>query len=347
MKVFFTKKQKKLMRERRKKKRVAERQAKQDDETPVTGVEVDEPTATIGDKGEATTASPATSSKRPRESLDSSVPTLGSRIIIPSNLSPKDVKKFRKDTRRQARSEGLDEAKLVFLTEREEASQKTAKRRKRSSFPRLNDLAREQKKEGERNQQEKVQLEAEVALPDEIKQRYVALDCEMVGVGTTGRQSALARASLTDWDGNVLMDSFVQVSAKVTDFRTQYSGVEPKHLKSKEALTIEECRQAVTRLLNGRILVGHALKNDLDALMLTHPPEDTRDTAKYRPYQRWSSKWRPRKLRDLAAEHCQMTIQRDGESHDSVDDARAAMSVFKVSRVAWEAALERKQKKGR
>ena len=83
--------------------------------------------------------------------------------------------------------------------------------------------------------------------------------------------------------------------------------------------------------------------------MLTHPAEDIRDTAKYRPYQRCGGdgKYRPRKLRDLVAEHCNMTIQRPGESHDSVDDARAALELFKVSRVAWEAALERKQRKGK
>ena len=152
-----------------------------------------------------------------------------------------------------------------------------------------------------------------------------------------------------DWDGNVLLDSFVQVPTKVTDFRTQWSGVLPKHLQSKKAMTVKECRQQVTDLLHDKILVGHALKNDLDALMLTHSSEMIRDTAKYRPYQRLGGdgKYRPRKLRDLVAEHCDMTIQRPGESHDSVDDARAAMELFKASRVAWEAALERKQRKGK
>lgn len=44
----------------------------------------------------------------------------------------------------------------------------------------------------------------------------------------------------------------------------------------------------MAELLKGRILVGHALKNDLDVLMLSHPRQMIRDTAKYRPYMRVS-----------------------------------------------------------
>lgn len=34
--------------------------------------------------------------------------------------------------------------------------------------------------------------------------RYVGLDCEMVGVGSGGRRSALARCCIVDWGGNVM-----------------------------------------------------------------------------------------------------------------------------------------------
>eukprot|EP00977_Amphora_coffeiformis_P015218 scaffold4456_cov164-Amphora_coffeaeformis.AAC.5 len=344
MKAFFTKKQKHLMRERRKKKRMYEKKAAGEDnknELP--------PTTTSKEEGDSS------SRKRPHDALlvtttTITTPASDNTIIIPEGLSAKEAKKFRKDARRQAKAEGRDESKLLFVSASEK-EEPTNKRRKgsqqQSHFPNLNQLVAEQRKQQERKQAEKARLEAEQELSDEMKQRYVALDCEMVGVGSSGKQSALARASLTDWEGKVLMDSFVQVPTKVTDFRTQYSGVLPKHIQSRKAMTVEECRQQVTDLLRDKILVGHALKNDLQALMLTHPAVDTRDTAKYRPYQRLGGdgKYRPRKLRDLVAEHCDITIQRAGESHDSVDDARAAMELFKASRVAWEAALERKQRK--
>jgi RNA exonuclease 4 len=42
----------------------------------------------------------------------------------------------------------------------------------------------------------------------------------------------------------------------------------------------------VADLIKDKVLVGHALQNDLDVLMLSHPRTMIRDTAKYRPYMR-------------------------------------------------------------
>merc|ERR1712038_2058505 len=97
---------------------------------------------------------------------------------------------------------------------------------------------------------------------------------------------------------------YVQVPIRVTDFRTHVSGVEPKHIKSKNnAMPVNQCRDEVAKLLKDKILVGHALANDFKALMLTHPKEKIRDTAKYRPFQRYGNgKWRARKLKDLVKE---------------------------------------------
>jgi RNA exonuclease 4 len=44
--------------------------------------------------------------------------------------------------------------------------------------------------------------------------------------------------------------------------------------------------QDVSRLLEGKILVGHALHNDLDVLMMNHHRTMIRDTACYPPYMR-------------------------------------------------------------
>lgn len=61
---------------------------------------------------------------------------------------------------------------------------------------------------------------------------YVALDCEMVevGAGFKGSRNSLARASLVDYYGAVIMDSFVSQSRPVTDYRTRWSGVREKDL---------------------------------------------------------------------------------------------------------------------
>jgi RNA exonuclease 4 len=41
-------------------------------------------------------------------------------------------------------------------------------------------------------------------LSKEVIERYIGLDCEMVGLGPTGKQSALARCCMVDFDGKYL-----------------------------------------------------------------------------------------------------------------------------------------------
>lgn len=48
----------------------------------------------------------------------------------------------------------------------------------------------------------------------------------------------------------------------------------------------QQCLKEVGKLLDGKIIVGHALKNDFSALMFTPPKHLVRDTAHYRPYMR-------------------------------------------------------------
>lgn len=112
---------------------------------------------------------------------------------------------------------------------------------------------------------------------------------------------------------------------------------------SKGAMKESECRDKVAQLLRGKVLVGHALTNDLHALLITHPKKDIRDTAKYRPFQRLGgTKWRPRKLRDLVQENLEMAIQQEGQAHDSTIDAKATMLLFRSAREEWERELEEK-----
>ena len=189
-------------------------------------------------------------------------------------------------------------------------------------------------------------------IPFQKISEYVGLDCEMVGLGPSGKQSALARACLVDFNGEVIYDKFVRPKGFVTDFRTKYSGVRSSNLRRGEACTFEECQEEVAALLRGKILVGHALKNDMAVLMLNHPRADIRDTACYRPFMRClkragTEKYRPKALKVLAKEVLNLTIQ-EGE-HDPGIDARTAMELYKSRREEWEqdiadAKLLRKQK---
>eukprot|EP01039_Chlorochromonas_danica_P007774 gene7774-8585_t len=178
-----------------------------------------------------------------------------------------------------------------------------------------------------------------------MRDRIVALDCEMVGIGLNGKVSALARCSLIDFDGNVLFDEFVQPKGHVTDLRTKWSGIRKRDISSRKAVTLEDCQAEMARLLKGKVLVGHALRNDLTALLLSHPKAMIRDTARYRPYMRQhGSKFRPRALRELTKQYLNKTIQQ-GE-HDSVEDAQCALDLYKLRMEQWEEEL-REQKKAR
>ena len=47
----------------------------------------------------------------------------------------------------------------------------------------------------------------------------------MVGVGIEGEESSLARVSLVNFYGVVIMDEFVRQKERVVDYRTQWSGI--------------------------------------------------------------------------------------------------------------------------
>mmetsp|Transcript_36588 Transcript_36588/g.88185 ORF Transcript_36588/g.88185 Transcript_36588/m.88185 type:complete len:377 (+) Transcript_36588:55-1185(+) len=279
-------------------------------------------------------------------------------VVVPADLTPKDAKKFRKDARRKARAEGQSDDRIKFVVEGQEPEDepgnddddKRDKRKKaKRTFPRINDMLAEHATQQKLEEKLSKQKSLNESLSPLEKRKYVAVDCEMVGVGIDGKKSALARASVVDWDGAVLLDAFVRVPERVTDFRTFVSGVRAKdiNVKNADAIDHEECRTIVGELLVDKILVGHALKNDLAALMLSHPRAEIRDTARYKPFMRPSGrgggKLRPRKLRDLVHEQLGRRIQVEGEAHCSVDDARASMDLFKAVRGRWEKELMSKK----
>ena len=161
--------------------------------------------------------------------------------------------------------------------------------------------------------------------------KYVAIDCEMVGVGPhPDRESALARISAVNFDGDQIYDSYVKPKEPVTDWRTPVSGITPKHMA--DARTLEEVQKAIASILDGKILVGHAIRNDLDALMLSHPRRDIRDTARHPPFRKYAGGGSPR-LKVLASALLGLDIQ-SGE-HSSVEDARAAMLLFRQDKDAF------------
>jgi len=138
----------------------------------------------------------------------------------------------------------------------------------------------------------------------------------MVGVGPEGRESVVARVSIVNFHGQVLLDAYVVPKEPVTDYRTKFSGVRPKDLRRENgARPLDEVIKNVDRIIKDRILVGHALDNDLQALLLKHPRSMTRDTAYYKPFRALNSGRTP-SLKMLAEQFLGVAIQ-TGE-HSSV-----------------------------
>ncbi|KAI0365557.1 hypothetical protein BV20DRAFT_1003902 [Pilatotrama ljubarskyi] len=176
-------------------------------------------------------------------------------------------------------------------------------------------------------------VKGEVDHPPARKQpgKYLALDCEMVGVGIDGAESALARVSLVNFHGAVVLDAFVRPRERIVDYRTQFSGIRPSDMI--HAQSFEEVQKQVADLLKDRILVGHAVHNDLKALLLSHPRSQTRDTQILYHKHKLTPGRRPA-LRNLVQQELGLTIQA-GE-HSSVTDARATMALFRLHRKEWE-----------
>lgn len=169
--------------------------------------------------------------------------------------------------------------------------------------------------------------------PQNLLTKAVAMDCEMVGIGD-GSESMIARVSIVNHHGTCIYDKYVKPTEEVVDFRTAVSGIRPHHLKNGE--DFQKVQKEVAEILKGRILVGHALHNDLSVLFLAHPKRSQRDTSRYKLFRKITKGGTP-SLKKLAAELLGIDIQ-SGE-HNSIEDARATMQIYQLFRKKWEAEL--------
>jgi len=261
---------------------------------------------------------------------------------------------YKYNKRHEDDNHSVDSEETTSIQQRKEVKLSLStftKTKKRNSPPRKKKKRKEKKeKKHTNNPQAAAQRTspsgAKHDMPMGKRDLYFALDCEMVGVGQYGAESALARVSIVNWDCEVVLDTFVKVPVPVTDYRTFVSGVRSEDLDSGKAMELKEVRNTVQNILRGKILIGHALENDLKALNIVHPWCDTRDTAHYAPFmkeivvkenQNNRKLMSPRRLKDLAWEELGKEIQVFGDAHSSIEDAIAALELYKGVRPKWEA----------
>ncbi|XP_077482499.1 RNA exonuclease 4 [Stigmatopora argus] len=166
--------------------------------------------------------------------------------------------------------------------------------------------------------------------------KAIAMDCEMVGVGPDGEESILARVSLVNQYGKCVYDKYAKPTEEVTDYRTAVSGIRKKDIINGE--DVATVRKEVAEILQGRIVVGHALHNDFKILLLDHPKKKIRDTQKYLPYRK-ALKTKHPSLKVLCKEVLNVKVQQ-GE-HSSVQDAQATMRLYTLVKKQWEAEIKK------
>ncbi|XP_047534793.1 RNA exonuclease 4-like [Vanessa atalanta] len=153
----------------------------------------------------------------------------------------------------------------------------------------------------------------------------LAIDCEMVA---SYNKSLLARVSIVNQHGNIILDEYVKPTSTVTDYRA----FEDKKWKLENGIDFSLVKNKVANLIQGRILVGHSIHFDLEVLQLSHPESKRRDLAKYNSLQR---NGQPVALKTLSKSYLGRDIQKTPD-HDSVEDAKACMDIYLKLANEWE-----------
>ncbi|KAH7705518.1 Protein PQE-1 f [Aphelenchoides avenae] len=145
-------------------------------------------------------------------------------------------------------------------------------------------------------------VQAPAAIPNDPRSKTVyALDTEMV---YTTDGAALARLTLVDTNGAIVLDAKVRPSATVIDCNTIHSGITSDDLL-QAPYTLATARQALFQFINAdTIIIGHSMENDTKALRLVH--KKVVDTAVAFPHPKADVKY---SLKELALNHLNVHIQ--------------------------------------
>ncbi|TBU64814.1 hypothetical protein BD310DRAFT_287338 [Dichomitus squalens] len=148
----------------------------------------------------------------------------------------------------------------------------------------------------------------------------------------------VARVTLTDYRGRVLLDTFVRPTQPVCDYRTSETGLQAHHLA--DAPVFIDVQRQVASIIRDKILVGYALWEFLSVMGLAHPAINTRDTALFMSFRRTLG-YRPGAMVPLTTLVQQFMGRNIGQHGDiPVERARAALDLFRSCEQIWEGIID-------
>ena len=178
----------------------------------------------------------------------------------------------------------------------------------------------------------------------------VAIDCEMVRCvpdekwlenarkRNKKRVAVAVRCAIVDYDLQVIYNEFICPPMEVKDWQGYHRSHHQEQVK--EGTPFYNAREIVRKLLRGKLVVVHHFYHDFDAIQICSviPKDNIRDTSTFKPLRNKAGEdvTKPYvKLTKLAKAILGLRIQKT-KPHDPVEDAKAAMELYKVVEQEWE-----------
>ncbi|KAH9176991.1 hypothetical protein EDB89DRAFT_1937519 [Lactarius sanguifluus] len=183
------------------------------------------------------------------------------------------------------------------------------------------------------HQQPQAQQPPKIHLPE----NFMAVSAQIVYTGDTANIPIVARVSLTDYRGNVVLDTLVRPTHEVTNYRTAETGLVAAHLVN--APLFREVQHRVASLIRDKIIVGHNLWLFLSVMGISHPTINTRDVAAFVPFRRGLGCGSTTPPLHVLVHRLMGRSMGLGYEHP-LENARAALDLYRSAERAWESAID-------
>ncbi|EIN14135.1 hypothetical protein PUNSTDRAFT_59423 [Punctularia strigosozonata HHB-11173 SS5] len=172
--------------------------------------------------------------------------------------------------------------------------------------------------------------------------QFIALSTSSVGVGPGGTTSMVARVAVVGYRGEIMWEAYITPTMPVSDYRTATTGITADNLAPGRTIYFSDVQRHVAMLIEGKILIGHSLWNDLSVLGIPHPAIYTRDLALYQPFR--NTLRQPNATIGLQTLVWQFMGRHIGEgAHDPIERARAAIDLYRSASTDWETSIAQGQ----